>query len=349
MKTLIAFLMNFPLLLQQAALSEYAPSFMHPYNQRGVYLHANSVADPELVENALGNDAIVFDVKEDYVYFQTESAEIVFPLYNLKDFVDQLHENGIYAIARYVVANDKLLGQLYPETRLSNPVTGAPLPTRWVNPGHEKVLSYNRAILREVVQSGVDEINLDYIRYPSDFVDTLSQVPLEEKIANVEAFVLMAREVIDEEGADTLLGISTYAILGWHFDANLQTLAQDVPRFAKYVDVISPMAYPQTFSTAGAYYDPAIHPGSREYWLVYHTLTGYRELLGDDAYKLRPWIQGYSLTPQQIRDEIQAVYDAGLCGYTVWSARNLYGPYYAAYRQTADRIPELCITKTDGI
>jgi hypothetical protein len=116
----------------------------------------------------------------------------------------------------------------------------------------------------------------------------------QEKADRVEKFVTMAREAIDECGnGSTRLGLSTYAILGWAYDINVATLGQDVVRFAPLVDIISPMAYPATF-TSPEYYIPGKSKGSRDYWLVYRTLTGYAELLGPEHQdKIRPWIQGY--------------------------------------------------------
>lgn len=151
----------------------------------------------------------------------------------------------------------------------------------------------------------------------------------------------MTREVIDRVSPSTKFGISTYAILGWNFPVNLEPLGQHIPRFEPYVDVISPMAYPATFA-AGSYYNPAKHHRSRMYYLVYRTLTGYNELVGEEhQYKIRPWIQGYGVTTQNMRDQMDAVYDAAHCGFQVWSAGNDYKPTYAALSLSPQ--PERCL------
>ncbi|MDN4634816.1 hypothetical protein QCD71_25255, partial [Sphingomonas sp. PsM26] len=59
-------------------------------------------------------------------------------------------------------------------------------------------------------------------------------------------------------------------------------------------------------------------------------MTGYREDLGSEAWKLRPWIQGYFVTRQDMQDQIDAVFDSGACGFTVWNASNNYEPTFAA-------------------
>lgn len=353
------------LLLQSGESLHTAPpeppaAEVNPYHQNGVYLHQQSAAQEEVVQSVIdtlhdvGGTAVVFDVKGYHVYFQTKDAtvaeegDMIMPLYDLPAVVKQLKDAGIYTIARYVAVKDQRFGDVFPETRLSDPVTGRRLPTEWVEPAHPKVLEYNRQVLKEVALSGVDEINLDYIRYPSSFVDTLGQMPLEEKIGNIEKFIFTAKDAIAEAGTETKLGLSTFAILGWHYDINLQTLAQDVIRFAPNVDVISPMAYPQTFSYAGNYYVQGYHPGPRNYWLVYRTLQGYKEMLGDNWYKLRPWIQGYYMSVSEIKDEVRAVYDNDLCGFTVWSAGNYYDNYYGAMRGDMPEQPERCASNSMG-
>jgi hypothetical protein len=202
-------------------------------------------------------------------------------------------------------------------------------------------LQYNREILEDLVQSGIDEINLDYIRYPTEYAQADIGLTGSERAQHVSAFVRMAREVIDTSGKNVRLGISTYAILGWNFPLNFESVGQDIPNLANIVDVISPMAYPSTFSIH-AYYDPTRDKGSRMYHLVKKTLLGYRDLVGvENAYKIRPWIQGYGVTEKNMHDQMQAVFDADLCGFTVWSASNAYGLTYRAMGKI--EVPEHCL------
>lgn len=348
LKKNIALALGFCVLLQPASVFSVTVKPQTPPNQFGIYLNAQNAGNEEFATlvidrlSARGMSALVFDVKAEYVYFHSTGSSIadesglVISLYDLHDIVTQAKEKGIYTIARYVAVKDMMLGSVYPETRLADPETGEKLDTEWVEPANETVLEYNRQLITEVARSGVDEINLDYIRYPSDNLSSLNKLSTAEKVVNIEAFVRMARRAIDSVGMDTKLGISTFAILGWNYEDNIRTLGQDVVRFAPFVDIISPMAYPQTFSEAGGYFVPGQNPRSREYWIVYRTLEGYKELLGEHAWKLRPWIQGYFVDASAMVDQIEAVYDAGLCGFTVWSAGNYYQPLYQAMHQVRD-------------
>ena len=320
--------------------------------QFGIYLNSGNASRPDFMEHVMdrldarGVPAFVFDVKDYHVYFITNShlaqtMGSVQSLYDLPGFVERAKERGFYTIARYVASKDPALARRRPEARLAHPLTGESVHKEWVNPGSKTVLAYNRAILKEVVRSGVDEVNLDYIRFPTEKPSALAHLSLEEKIQSVEDFITMARGVLTAHGKGTKLGISTFAILGWEYESNLQNLAQDVARFAPLVDVISPMAYPATFK-AGGYYNPNVHPRSRMYYLVKRTLDGYAEILGGEhAWKLRPWIQGYFVSPKDMRDQIEAVYDSGGCGYTIWSQGNYYSSFYDALWDV--EVPERCL------
>lgn len=315
-------------------------------NRRGVYLSAASVARDGFLEETMqaskqaGGNAIVIDVKTVTVHVPSDAPiaqEIgtVRPLYDLPAVVEQLHQQGFFVIARFVALKDQRLAEGVPETQLVHAETGEAFGSIWVDGSHAVTLEYNRQILREVAASGVDEINLDYIRYPTEYPQSKIGLTGAQKAQRVVQFVRMAREVVDDVNPRVRLGISTYAILGWDFEINLEALGQDFVLFAPYVDIISPMAYVQTFPPS--FKDSGPDARSRPYYLVYRTMLGYADRLGPEhEKKLRPWIQGYDMTVQDMRDQIQAVRDAGYCGYTVWSAGNLYGPTYPAIREEAE-------------
>lgn len=333
----------------------YAEDPLHAQKQFGIYLNGGSAANDQLMDKVIkqlprrGVSTVVVDVKDHYIYVSAPEGSIAdryrlaLSLYDLKELVQAAHSEGLYVIARYVAVKDKQMGDIISGTRIRHPITDEELPTEWVDPSNETVLEYNKELLATVAASGVDEINLDYIRYPSDNLLALNSVSTEQKVRNLEEYIRMARDTIDATASGTKLGISTFAILGWQYEENVRTIAQDVVRFAPLVDVISPMAYPQTFSVAGGYYNPSIHPRSRNYWLVYRTLQGYKELLGDEhSWKLRPWIQMYFMEPADMLDQMDAVYDSGLCGFTVWSQGNYYTSFYEALSQWSGP-PERCI------
>jgi hypothetical protein len=293
----------------------------------------------------VGGNAIIFDAKGSGVHFDAQNTPLAEELglvngtYDLKEAVDILHKNGIYAIARYIAVKDYSLSAKAPETELKDPRTGAVIQPGWIDPDNALVLEYNRQIICELAQSGVDEINLDYIRFDTRDGRVMTAFTGEERIEKIEEFVKMAREAIDRCGPHTKLGLSTFAILGWDYDVNAEALGQDILRFAPMLDVLSPMAYNANFAL-DKYGDPE---GKRGRWnyLVYRTVLGYRELLGpDQAWKVRPWIQAWGISTADVQSQVQGAFDAGACGFLAWNADNAYEPVYNAMKKI--HVPETC-------
>ena len=319
---------------------------------RGVYLTPGSIHDTEFLDHTIAaiveshGSSIVFDVKGSAVFFSgdtplADELGLVKPMYDLPTIIEKAHRHGLRVIGRFVSIKDHGLTTAKPSTRIRHPKSNVVLSPEWVDPINPDALAYNAEVVCALAKAGIDEINLDYIRFSTAEFGALKAYSMDEKADRVEQFIRAMRETIDRCGPSTKLGLSTFAILGWNYEQNVATLGQDVKRFAPLVDVISPMAYPATF-TAPGYYNPQTNTGSRMYHLVYRTLIGYRDLLGPEhSWKLRPWIQGYGVTVKNVHDQIQAVYDAGYCGYQVWNANNAYGPVYTAMKAEQEE-PEIC-------
>ncbi len=321
-------------------------------NKQGIYLSGTSMGREEFLDEkidsllAAGGTTIIFDAKGGIVFFDTTSTlaeqwgvEKIY--YSLPEVLKKLKDKGLYTMARFVAVKDENLINKKPEFSVKHPKTGRLMINGWIDPANPDAVEYNKQVICDLAAAGIDEVNLDYIRFSTANFGELKVFSGKEKADKVEVFVKAAREAIDACGPKTKLGLSTYAILGWNYPVNLETLGQDFVRFAPLVDVISPMAYPATF-TSPEYYTPGKNPGSRSYWLVYRTLTGYTELLGEEhKHKIRPWIQGYSVSAQDVKDQIKAVYDAGYCGFTVWNAGNNYTQTFAAMKGMPEK-PERC-------
>lgn len=331
----------------------FSPSSLNDGTSKvGVYLSSTSAAREDFLDQTLDaltqehGTALIFEVKGGMAFFKTNAAiaiqhDLVKPIEDLPAIVAKAHARGIYTIARFGVANDSLLAMRLPATQIRSPKTGVSIGALWVDVGNPETIEYDRQLLRDVLLAGLDEVNFDYIRYPTSYRQEMIGLSGQEKADHIEAFIRMARETVDAIRPQTKIGLSTFAILGWDYQRNVEAIGQDVVRFAPLVDIIAPMAYPSSFTDLN-FYAPGRDLRSRTYWLVYRTLTGYQALLGpEQSKKLRPWIQGYFLTPKDMSEEIDAVYDAGLCGYTVWNADNAYGVTYRAMSMNTNR-PARC-------
>jgi hypothetical protein len=94
---------------------------------------------------------------------------------------------------------------------------------------------------------------------------------------------------------------------------------------APYVDYICPMVYPSHYPAGfEGFANPATHP----YEIVYNSLIKAEEVLANSRAKLRPWLQDFDLgaiyTPEMVRKQKQATYDAGIEGWMLWNTSNVY-------------------------
>ncbi len=84
----------------------------------------------------------------------------------------ELDERGIYSIARMVVFKDPVVAEGRPDLAVGDDVTGGLWldmnGTPWVNAFNQELWVANADLGAELAQLGFDEIQYDYIRFPSD-------------------------------------------------------------------------------------------------------------------------------------------------------------------------------------
>ena len=130
-------------------------------------------------EKARGKSQLVIDIK-DYsglvLYdsnllwvneFKTEQDR----LGDVKALIQKFHDNDIYVIARQTVFQDPILAERKPEWAIQSRNGGLWRDHKglaWVDPTEKAVWRYNLAIAKEAILLGFDEINFDYVRFPSD-------------------------------------------------------------------------------------------------------------------------------------------------------------------------------------
>lgn len=108
-------------------------------------------------------NGVVIDIKE------TEGGVIITD--QLRALVQTLHEKGIWVIAREVVFKDNSQEKAYPLWYLKRK-NGAVWRDRrggsWLDPASREAWQYQAGIAKAAIDAGFDEIQFDYIRFPSD-------------------------------------------------------------------------------------------------------------------------------------------------------------------------------------
>jgi hypothetical protein len=91
---------------------------------------------------------------------------------DIKGLIKEFHDQGIYVIARVAVFQDSCLTGKHPEYAVKRKSDGKIWKDRkgmsWMYAGSKEVWDYNIKIARVAYSIGFDEVNLDYIRFPSD-------------------------------------------------------------------------------------------------------------------------------------------------------------------------------------
>ncbi len=167
--------------------------------------------------------------------------------------------------------------------------TRVPYDEYWVDPHCEHVWEYNVAIANEMILRGFDEIQFDYIRFPTDGenLDKASYrwaAPGMDRTSAILSFLAYARENIDAP-----VGIDIYGANGW-FRTGART-GQDVGLLAPYLDVVSPMFYPSHFEQRFLAQPPAQDRPYRIY-----EGGGLRTAhFARNRVVVRPWVQAFYL------------------------------------------------------
>jgi hypothetical protein len=125
----------------------------------------------------VGGNAVVFDIKD-----SDGSVNIPFehPLLgkhqvyirDLPKFIHFLHSENMHAIARVAIFRDERMVVEHPELAVHSRKTGQPWRENgklvWTDSSNPKVQDYNIALAKFVAQSGADEIQFDYVRFPAE-------------------------------------------------------------------------------------------------------------------------------------------------------------------------------------
>jgi hypothetical protein len=305
-------------------------------NVRGIHLSPNisdSNYSMEKFINLLDStelNAVVMDVKEEgLVYIADVESAIKYKAYrrspNLKIFLEKLKEKNVYVIARIVAFRDNIAARSNPSFAVKNPDGTLWLDRQkvaWLDPYNKAAWDYVLEIAEKAVDLGFDEIQFDYIRFPSDG-NTKNCRYSNRNHNSIEAskalvgFLKEANRKIKNKGAK--LSIDVFGLTTTSLDD--MGIGQKIVEMTKWVDFVSPMVYPSHYGK-GTY--GIADPDKEPYKTVFHALNTKRI----PKEKLRPWLQDFSLRhrygKKEIREQIQACYDNGIGSWLLWNVRCAY-------------------------
>jgi hypothetical protein len=333
---------------------------LRPRAIRALYLTMYAVSDQGLrtnVEQLLRDteaNAIVIDAKGDRGYLSYRSdvplassigATNGTTIADIRELLRSFQQRGVYTIARIVVFKDDRLARDGPNIGLEVGVRDASTGDlwldgeglAWVDPFRSEVWNYNVALAEEAAQLGFDEIQFDYIRFPTDprqgsSIDEaqFSQPATDEtRVRPLVELLRRAHAAVRQHGA--YLGIDTFGYTPWD-DGDLG-IGQALEYLAPHVDFICPMIYPSTFAAGlpgllnfpGVVNDP--------YRTVFETVKRAQGKVEGHPTRVRPWLQYFDDYPWQtqrrygaaeIRAQIRGAEDAGGLGWMLWDPSNRF-------------------------
>ncbi|HWR58865.1 MAG TPA: putative glycoside hydrolase [Thermodesulfovibrionales bacterium] len=315
-----------------------------PFTPKALYLTVYGIGSRALREAALKIideteiNSLVIDVKGDrgFIPFKSSipvAAEIgaqkVITVKDMKELVRSLKEKGIYTIARIVVFKDNLLALARPD--LAVRTTGGEIwhdreRLAWVDPFKKDVWDYNISVAIEAAQSGFDEIQFDYIRFPDAGGVAFSMPSTEEnRVGAITGFLAEARKRLSLY--NVFIAADIFGYVCWNLDDT--KIGQRLDGLAVSLDYMSPMLYPSGFKFGiPGYRIPVAHAHE----IVYLSLKKAQDRTRLPTVRFRPWLQAFrdyafdrrEFKGQGITDQIRAAEKFGSHGWMLWNPRNVY-------------------------
>jgi hypothetical protein len=205
------------------------------------------------------------------------------------------------------------------------------------------VQEYDIALAKRAAQSGVDEIQFDYVRFPAEgdqkdaaFVFQKDH-PGWKRTDVITDFLKHAYAALHPEGV--LLSLDVFGVMAWQRQVDLAHTGQDIPNMAKYCDVMSPMIYPSHFFGMDGY----AHPGDAPEHFIGESMDRFQKITQGSGAVIRPWLQAFAwrtktYSPKYIEVQVATSKQKGGIGFLFWNANNNYSKPYAA-------MPEMRATK----
>jgi hypothetical protein len=249
------------------------------------------------------------------------------PYYKPRQLARAAHARGIYLIGRVVMFEDPRLSEARPDLAIHNPdgsVWHNDAGLGWTNPYDRRVWDYNVSIAEVAARAGFDEIQFDYVRFPTDGdVENIvyprrTATPHGWVIAEFASYAAKRLRPLGVRISTDVFGLSATRDLG---------IGQIPKRIAKYVDAVYPMVYPSHYGP-GEYglENPNASPGPTVEW----SLSDFRRELKTSKAQLIPWLQDFSYGRTYRLADVRAQIDAarlmGARGYLLWNPLGIYTP-----------------------
>ncbi|MDN5247164.1 MAG: putative glycoside hydrolase [Candidatus Cardinium sp.] len=322
-------------------------------DRRGIYLTAWTASNLQdlrkhfMFIRAHGMNAVVIDFKDDFGYITYNSqvkmaheTKAVRPILGVKAIRALADELAIHLIARFVLFKDEKLYRyashryaLWDKKRnapwahfIKNRTGQLVQREYWVNLFSPEVWEYNLQIAQELQDLGIDEIQFDYIRLPSEgplsTIDCRQNMYEMKAIDALESYLRRAREVLTVP-----ISVNVFGYNGWFLT---DALGQNIQRLALYVDAISPMTYPSHYHTTFLWAMPYL----KKAHVLYKVGSDRAAFYTKAQTFIRQYVQAFLLGSERnfseeaycryMKAQIEGMYSSNGSGFLLWNASNNY-------------------------
>lgn len=301
---------------------------------KGIYVNGyDFIRDSKMdsIKNILSTtvvNTLVLDVKTDNGHLMYQSTlEEALTLNNIrvkydKEILNQFkNEYNVYLIGRVVAFQDPIFSKIFTDSAILDAKDDQPYSQNeqyFLDPSDDFAKQYILNIALEACELGFDEIQFDYIRYPdTNYSDLIfdQESTTESRVQNINYFLKTATLEINQKGCLVSADIFGIAINV----KNDSGIGQYLETLTEQVNFISPMVYPSHYSSGSFGYK---NPNDFPYEVITASLKQGLSRGVPEA-KLRPFLQAFWHTNEEIRLNIKASEDLGL-DWLLWNNSSRY-------------------------
>ena len=328
---------------------EWVNQFGRPTTVKALYVNAWAFSGNrfwQIVRMIDGTEinSLVIDVKDDtgclLYHSQVPTAKEIGAsacarIADVRARLDTLHAHGIYAIARIVVAKDRLLAEHKAAWSVKSTAGGLwrdRIGMAWVDAYNDSVWVYSGQLAREAVSLGFGEVQFDYVRFPDEPKSRMvtaifsARANGETQREAVRRHIKLLADFVRPLGVPVtfdVFGLTASVTTG---DLGIGQVWED---FSDIADVLLPMVYPSHYKGGSFGFRS---PNANPYGVVRYALSdALSRSRAPNTAEIRPYLQAFTLgrrlpryTPTEIRDQIRAARDVGIESWVLWNPRSVY-------------------------
>ncbi len=318
-------------------------TFVKPDSVKGIYVTAWTASGTKKMDQLLQLldktelNAMVIDVRDSgNMYWKTEiplakhSPSTQLAIRDGKPLMEKLKKRGVYPIARISCFRDVWVPKAVPAQGVQM-ADGSLWKDRsghtWLDPYNKKNWEYIAEVVDFALDQGFPEIQLDYVRFPSEGKAATQRYPGKKtyddpKATPSEVITAFAKHVGERVRAKG--GVYSADIFGIISSGKSdQGIGQTLEQIAEPFDLVCPMVYPSHYAR-GEY--GIANPNAQPYITIKKSLSDFKKRIPNKP--IRPWLQDFSLGHKygagEVKAQIKAARELGYNEYLLWNASNRY-------------------------